>query len=195
MSEVGWPDIVDRLGIRSLVRPIVAITALLFLLVLSTLLPGTDEDLRAVPISVGELVIALITIALVLLFLQVATGIRAMIQHHWGDTSPIAIPTAGVIHWSIVYVAVLIAYHGLRGPALSITAETVLMWVYDIGFFVLGLSLLLLIGYHLYRLLDPLANRLTAKIQSKSVANGGTMQSTLPVDSSGERDQSTKNRW
>ena len=195
MSKVGWPDTLDRLGIRSLVRPIVAIMALLFLLVLSTLLPGTDEDLRAVPISVDELVIALLTIALVLLFLQVATGIRAMIHHHWEHTSAIALPTAEVVQWSIVYVAVIIAYHGLRGLALSIAAETILIWVYDIGFFALGLFLLLLIGFHLYRLLDPLANRLTAKFQSTSVANSDTIQSTLPVESSRERDHLPNKRW
>lgn len=194
-GAIGWPERMDDWAFRSLVRLVLAVGILLGLLVLAMLVPGAERDLPAMEMSIGELVSAVVSLALVVLFLQVATRTRAIIRRYWEDRREIARPLAGIAHWTIVYAVVIIAYEGLRGVAQAIVYGTAVMWAYDMAFFALGVFVLVLIGYHLFTLLDPLAELCTRKFTSEPVGDRDTVQTKLPVDTPTEDRGWSDRRW
>ena len=191
----NWPDRLEEWGVRSLAWLVFVAAALLFLLGLSRVVPGAEHALPAIEMTVGDLSAAIVSIALVLLLISVATRVRLIIRREWSERTEIAIPVAGIAHWTIIYGAVIIAYEGLHGAVYSLTVETPLLWIYDAGFFMLGVIILLLIAYQMVRVLDPLAQLCSNRFSSRSTDDSGMVQSTLPLESSSEEGRQLKKRW
>lgn len=185
----------DVWGVQTAVRLMLAIGAVFFLLLLASLTLGAEQVLPAVPISIGELATALLSMAFVVLILPVAMRVRAIITGYDADGSEVATPLSGLVYWSLVYGTVIIAYEGLHGAVSSLVHGSTLLWAYDLTFFALGVFVLLLTGYHLFSLLNPLAEVCTEKFTAEPVQRDGTVQTTLPSETPQEEPPTAHRRW
>lgn len=179
-----WLDRIEELGVRSLIKLVLAVVGLLLLLVFVAVLPGVDRVIPGLPITVAAIASALVTLAIVLLLLRVATKAKAVITRLRFSVPDIAARSAFVAHWTIVFLAVVIAYEGFEAALRPVLTEAGLLWAYDLAFFLLGVIPLVLIGYYLFNLLDPLAELFVTQLHSDS----GAASSTESTASTSTRD-------
>ena len=183
-----WRTQIEELEISSLVKLVIVIIVLLFLLVFVSVLPGLDQLVPGLPITFGAIVSAVVTLAIVLLLVRVAARIRTIIQHLLIDIAEIETHSTAVVYWTIVFLAVVIAYEGFEAAMAPILVEAGLLWTYDLVFFLLGVIPLAFVGYHLFQLLDPLADWCVTKLRSDTESDSSTIQTTLPIEGAEEND-------
>ena len=152
-----WLDRVETIGVKSLIKLVLAVVGLLLFLVFVTVLPGAQRVIPGLPITFAALVSALVTVAIVLLLVKVAVKARSAIQQLRIDVPEVTARSAVVGFWTVVFFAVVIAYEGFAAAVVPVLVEASLRWTYDLLFFLLGGGPLLVIGYQLFHLLDPLA--------------------------------------
>lgn len=187
-----WRTQIEELEISSLVKLVIVIIVLLFLLVFVSVLPGLDQLVPGLPITFGAIVSAVVTLAIVLLLVRVAARIRTIIQHLLIDIAEIETHSTAVVYWTVVFLAVVIAYEGFEAATAPILVEAGLLWTYDLVFLLLGMIPLAFVGYHLFQLLDPLADWCVRKLRSDTKSDSSTIQTTLPIEGAEENDANDK---
>lgn len=154
----------DSATVRPIVKLFYGIASLVFLLVLVSLLPGMDRLVPATPITVGSLVVALVTLAIVAMLVTVAPRLEPIVREELAGPVPLATTVAGIITHLILLLAVLVAYQGLSGVFVPFLVDSNMVWVYDLSFLVLAAIPTARIAIHLYRGLDPAADFLTHEV-------------------------------
>lgn len=188
--DPAWLDRIEELGVRSLIKLVLAVVGLLLLLVFVAVLPGVDRVIPGLPITIAGVISALVTLAIVLLLLRVATKAKAVVQRLRLSVPDIAARSAFVVHWTIVFLAVVIAYEGFEAALAPVLTEAGLLWAYDLAFFLLGVVPLGLIGYHLFHLLDPLAEFCVTLLHSEPDADPPARSPTASTESTPSGDES-----
>lgn len=180
--EQDLAKLIEEIGVTSLIKLVLAVVALLVFLVLISLTPGIDRLIPGLPITYAAIIGAFVTLVIVGVLLRIATTSRTVVKKFRTSVEGVTDQFAGIIFWTIVFVAVVIAYEGF-GPALEpILVESELLWMYDATFFILGIISLAVIGFRVLYLLDPLSELIVRKLR----ANGSrkeTVQTTLPIES------------
>ena len=184
-----WLDQAEELGARSLVKLVLAVNGLLLLLVLVSVLPGVDRVIPGVPVTIAAIINAVVTLAIVLLLLEVAAKAKAIVRQFEFSVSNIGTHSAAVVYWTVVFLAVVIAYDGFGAAIEPVMLQVGFLWAYDLAFFLLGSASLLVIGYHLFQLLDPLAEYFVVQLRSEPVSDPDTIQTTLPIGPVSEEDE------
>lgn len=191
-GDPAWLDRIEELGVKALIKLVLAVVGLLLFLVFVAVLPGVDRVIPGLPITIAGLISALVTLAIVLLLLRVATRAKATIQRLRITVPDVTARSAVVVYWTVVFFAVVIAYEGFGTATAPILIEADLLWAYDLAFFVLGLAPLLVIGYHLFHLLDPLAELLLSQLQSEPEADRPVDESSITTESATDGDDDEK---
>lgn len=181
---------IEDLGVKSLVNFLFAILALLLVLTIIALLPGVDRLVPGLQITFGAIISAVVTLAVVLLLIVVARRARAFILQLRTGSLEVEVEMASLIYWMIIFLAVVFAYEGFRDAIEPVLAEAGLVWTYDLAFFLLGLGPLMIVGYHLFQLLDPLADACVEKLHPDSSPNDTSSAQSVPsgetVDDTGD---------
>lgn len=183
-------DRVEELGAKSLVTLLLAVIGLLLILALVAILPGVDRLVFGLPITFGAIASALVTLVIVLLLLPAAARAKGIVRQFRISAPEIATRLAAVVYWSIVFLAIVVGYEGLRAAVEPVLIEAGFNWMYDLTFFVLGVVPLAVVGYSLFRLLDPVAEFCVSRLQSEPAADASTIQTTLPFHTPVEEDES-----
>lgn len=191
-GERTWREEAEELGIRSLIALVLSVIGLLLIVTFIAVLPGVNRVVPGLPITYSSVVTALITLVIALLLLQIGAKTRRLIARINVDTDGIASPAASIVHWTIVFLAVLIAYEGFSAAIEPIVIEAELPWTYDVAFFTLAVIPVLLIGYNLFLILDPLAEWCASKLRGDAHSESSTIQTTLPLETHPHQDSDTR---
>ncbi|WP_436927894.1 hypothetical protein [Halosimplex amylolyticum] len=155
---------IDRDTFRSAVGPetvesaskvLLGTGALVFVLLLASLLPGLDRLLPETPVTLAAVIGALATLAVVGLLLYLASGLAALTRLALDGPAAVVEHVASVVHWLAVLVAVLVAHAGLA-PAVTPLLDGA-RWTYDVAFLLLALAPLAVVAARLSVAIDPLA--------------------------------------
>lgn len=187
-------DRVEELGAKSLVTLLLAVIGLLLILALIAILPGVDRFVLGLPITFGAIASALVTLVIVLLLIPAATMAKGIVRQFRINAPAIATRLAAVVYWSIVFLAIVVGYEGFRAAVEPVLMEAGFIWIYDVTFFVLGVVPLAVVGYSLFRLLDPVAEFCVSRLQAETAADTSTIQTTLPFQAPGNRDDESDER-
>lgn len=192
--DAGWLDRIEELGVESLINLIFAVVALLLLLVFVSILPGVDRLVPGMPISYAALLSALVTLVISILLVRVAWTAKAGIRQLPMRVDEVSTYAARVVYWTIMFLALVIAYEGLGPAIVPLAAEADVLWLYDFAFLAIGIVAIFVVGYSLLRLIDPLAEWMVAKLRSEMRDQPSTVQTTLPIESASER-ETERSRW
>lgn len=171
----------NELGGNSVVRLVFAVFSLVVLLLFVAIIPGFDRLVPGLPVTVGAVVTAALTCLIVGLLFTVAGRARTFLERLEVPTPQIAVLSGDAVYWVVVFLAVVIAYDGFGAAVEPVGTELGTLWLYDLLFFLLGAVPLLLVGYQLYRLLDPLAEHVVERVRtgaSNAGQPGGTRTGT-----------------
>lgn len=185
MGGTGRQDVselIEELGVTSLIKLGIAAVALLVFLVLISLVPGIDRLIPGLPVTYAAMISAFVTLAIVIVLFRFAATTRSAIQNFRTSIEGVANEVAAIFYWTIAFLGVVIAYEGFAPSIEPLAIESDVLWAYDGAFFVLGIITLAILGYHCLRLLDPLAELIVLKIRSDGTSDD-TIQTKLPIES------------
>lgn len=144
----------ERDTVRSVSKLLLSAVALLFVLALLTLLPGVDRLVPETPVTVAAVAKAALTVVLVALLLTLAPRLASLARTSLAaGPSEIVENLASVVYWLVVLAAVTVAHGGFAGWVTPFLGEGT--WVYDVGFLLLGLPVVVVVGARLSATLDP----------------------------------------
>jgi len=161
---------VDPETVESVAKLLIGTAGFVFLLGVVSLLPGIDRLVPGTPVTVGALVVALITLGIVVLLLSVAPRLAFLVRREFFDSGDLGMHVAGIVKHLVVLLAVLVAYRGLASATVPFLATVEAVWAYDLAFLLLSLVPTAFVARHLYRGLDPAAGRLTRTVTATDSA-------------------------
>lgn len=151
---------VDPADVRPLAFQVVVLAAVVALVGLATLLPGTDRTVPGTAIAIYEFIIALGTLAVVLLLAHAAHAVATLVRTVLEGPDRLVDDAGRIAGALVVFLAVLVAYRGFAGLVEPQLAADQAAWAYDAGFLSLALVPLGVIAHRLYRNFDQLADEL-----------------------------------
>lgn len=178
----------EELGVRSFVTLVLIVVGLLLSLVIVAVLPGIDREVPGLPITVAAIISLVVTLALVVSLLLLSGRANTVVRQFQVTVPEVAAQSAAVVYWTIVFLAAVIAHQGFGSALAPVLTETGLLWAYDVTFFVLGGVPLISVGYHLFRLLDPLAEFCVSRLRSGMGSESQRDQSTLASNTVSDED-------
>lgn len=149
---------VGRDTIRSASKLLLAAVSLLFVGYLFTLLPGVGRLIPRTPLSVAVLVGAIATTVVATLLVVAAPKLALVTRRSFTGPRAVVENFASIVYWFVVLAAVLVAHRGMAGALTPFFGDAV--WIYDVGFLLMGLPAVVVIAARLYVSLDPLADLL-----------------------------------
>lgn len=164
---------IDPADLRPVVYQTAVLAILLVLVGLATLLPGANRTVPGTRVSLQALVIALGTLAAVVVLARaarsMATATRTVLT---GPDNLVddAGRTAGAL---VVFAAVIVAHRGFAGVVLPTLTAGDATWAYDVGFLGLAAVPLGVIARRLWRNLDPVADHVAATLAHWSGTTDG----------------------
>ncbi|MFB6312319.1 MAG: hypothetical protein ABEH64_14185 [Salinirussus sp.] len=156
-------------SIEPIVREILIIVALVALLGIASLLPGTGIELPGTTISIGDLIIAGASLGIVASLIWVGPKLRTVAERVLIGPPRVLSDVGSIARNLALFTAVLVAHWGFE-PVLRPLLE--IGWLYDAGFLVLALIPLGIVAYRVYTSLDPLTTFLTDRLLGTQSQNG-----------------------
>lgn len=122
--DPAWLDHVERFGIKSLIKLVIAVFGLLYIAALVAFLPGLERlsALLAVPLS--PIITTGVTIVLLILLYKIAVQARTLIEHIQTDARAFRNLVAAVVFWCIILAALIVAYEGFSEGGRYLLAQT-----------------------------------------------------------------------
>ena len=184
----------DRDTVRSTSKLLIGALAVVGVLAVVTLLPGVDRLVPFAPVTFAAVATAVVALAVAGIFLYAAPKFALLTRlalgeaDAEGDARPdrIVENAGGVVHWLVVFGAVLVAYRGLAGVAVPVLNGAA--WAYDAAFLFVALVPVVFLVARLTVTVDPLA-----ELVADRVAGGdGAADDDSAVDGSvSESDETT----
>lgn len=164
----------DRDTVRSTSKLLIGALAVVGVLAVVTLLPGVDRLVPFAPVTFAAVATAVVALAVAGILLYAAPKFALLTRLALGgaDAEGGARPdrivenAGGVVHWLVVFGAVLVAYRGLAGVAVPVLNGAA--WAYDAAFLFVALVPVVFLVARLTVTVDPLA-----ELVADRVAGGG----------------------
>lgn len=150
-------DAVDRDRLHTLVKLLLVAAGLVGLWWMVTNLPGLDALLTIRGVSLGAVLGALVTLAVVGVLVFVASATETVLRSVLGGPQDLVADVAAAGKHLLLFVAVLTAYDGLAPVAMPTLAPADLAWTYHLLFLALALVPLLTVVAALYGNVDAIA--------------------------------------
>lgn len=166
---------IDRTTTRWVGKVLLATLSLIVLLSLVSLLPGIDRLIPGSPVTFIALVGAIVTLAIVALLVSLAPKVATLVRSTLDGPRPVVDDVAIISQLLVVFVAIIVGHRGLA-PAIVPLLDGI-AWMYDLMFFVLALPPLVIVAYHMYGSLDPMAELLADRV-TESAADDSTFDGT-----------------
>lgn len=129
-----WLSQIERFGVKSLVKLVLAVFALVFFVTLVSLLPGMERLSELLPVSIPALVRTVVTLALVALLYRIATQASSLIRQFETHEEEFRDCVAAVVYWGVLLLAVVIAYEGFRDVGSYLFGQTGFSVFYSLVF-------------------------------------------------------------
>ncbi|SDF33707.1 hypothetical protein SAMN04488067_103241 [Halorubrum xinjiangense] len=166
----------DRDTVRSTSKLLIGALAVVGVLAVITLLPGADRLVPFAPVTFAAVATAVVTLAVAGILLYAAPKFALLTRlalggrgaDGEGDAPPsrIAENAGGVVHWLVVFGAVLVAYRGLAGAAVPLLNGAA--WAYDAAFLFVALVPVVFLVARLTVTVDPLAEAVADRVAGEA---------------------------
>lgn len=166
-------DSIEADALRPVVYEALALGAMLFVLGLSTLLPGAGRTLPSTSIAIRDVIIATGTVAIVIWLAHAAPAVARLTSSSLVGPDQVVEDAGRIAAATVAFLAILVAYRGFAPLAVPTLVARDAVWAYDLAFLVVGLVPLSIIANRLRRNLDEVADLVTAAIAGdRTVPNG-----------------------
>lgn len=152
--------------LRQLVRRsskrLLGVLALFALVALATAMPGLERLWPISSVSPSEVITAGATAIIVWLLCYLATELSALSTVLLDGPASTIEHIASIVFWLVLFVAILVGYHGFAAMAGSILGAW--DWIFDLIFFLMSVPVVAIIAARVYVALDPAAEHVTNRI-------------------------------
>ena len=155
------PDIDER-TVQQATKLLLAAAAVIVVLTFASWLPGASWLIPGTPVTIGALITAVATLAVVGLLLVLAQPLATLAQSLLAESPEVASKAGAGTRITTVLVAVLIAHRGLEGAITPLLGDVA--WTYDVVFLLLSVPLLAALAIVLYTSLEPTSDLFTRKL-------------------------------
>lgn len=158
----------DRDTVRSTSKLLIGAFAVVGVLAVVTPLPGVDRLVPFAPVTFAAVATAVVALAVTGVLLYAAPKFalltRLALGSRGADTRSdrIVENAGGVVHWLVVFGAVLVAYRGLAGVAVPVLNDAA--WAYGAAFLFVALVPVLFLIARLTVAVDPLAEAVADRV-------------------------------
>ncbi|MYL67118.1 hypothetical protein [Halorubrum distributum] len=160
----------DRDTVRSTSKLLIGALAVVGVLAVVTLLPGVDRLVPFAPVTFAAVATAVVALAVAGILLYAAPKFALLTRlalgeaDAEGDARPdrIVENAGGVVHWLVVFGAVLVAYRGVAGVAVPVLNGAA--WAYDAAFLFVALVPVVFLVARLTVTVDPLAELVADRV-------------------------------
>ncbi len=185
----------DRDTVRSTSKLLIGALAVVGVLAVVTLLPGVDRLVPFAPVTFAAVATAVVALAVAGILLYAAPKFALLTRlalgeaDAEGDARPdrIVENAGGVVHWLVVFGAVLVAYRGLAGVAVPVLNGAA--WAYDAAFLFVALVPVVFLVARLTVTVDPLAELVADRVAGDDGTadnDGGGDDGTADNDGGGD---------
>ncbi|MDV7349468.1 hypothetical protein R3751_06715 [Halorubrum distributum] len=185
----------DRDTVRSTSKLLIGALAVVGVLAVVTLLPGVDRLVPFAPVTFAAVATAVVALAVAGILLYAAPKFALLTRlalgeaDAEGDARPdrIVENAGGVVHWLVVFGAVLVAYRGLAGVAVPVLNGAA--WAYDAAFLFVALVPVVFLVARLTVTVDPLAELVADRVAGEdgtADGDGADEDGTADNDGAGE---------
>jgi hypothetical protein len=171
----------DRDTVRSASKLLIGALAVVGVLAVVTLLPGVDRLVPFAPVTFAAVATGVVSLAVAGILLYAAPKFALLTRLALGASDAdgdapadrVVENAGGVVHWLVVFGAVLVAYRGLGGVAVPVLNDAA--WAYDAAFLFVALVPVVFLVARLTVAVDPLAELVADRVAGEE-----------PADESGE---------
>ena len=171
-SAIG--SALDRDTVRSASRLLIGALAIVGVLAVVTLLPGIDRLVPFAPVTFAAVATAVVALAVAGILLYAAPKFALLTRLTLGEVDAdgdarsdrIAENAGGVVHWLVVFGAVLVAYRGLASTAVPLLNGAA--WAYDAAFLFVALVPVVFLVARLTVTVDPLAEAVADRVAGEA---------------------------
>lgn len=110
-----WVGQLERFGVESLVKLVLAVFALLIFALLASFLPGIDRLGALLPVPITAVITAVVTLAILALLFKIASQAKSLLRRIETPATVVRDTIAGVVYWGVLLIGVVIAYEGFSG--------------------------------------------------------------------------------
>lgn len=157
-------DSIDDNRLHSLVKLLLIAAGLVGLWWMVTNLPGLDALVTIRGVSLGTVLGAFVTLAVVGVLVFVASATETALRSVLGGPTDLVADVAAAAKHLLLFVAVLTAYDGLAPAVMPTLAPADLAWTYHLLFLVLALVPLATVVLAVYGNVDDIAERITDRL-------------------------------
>lgn len=161
--ELDWS--VEPRVVRPVIRELLLITALIVVMQLGFVLPGTNQPLFATTVTGDDILLGIGTVGVVTSLVYGAPDWKQLIRRVIIEPTEIKDNAGHIAYALVLFIAVLVAHYGLA-PVLS--PVVTVPWLYDLIFLLIALIPLGIIVYRFYEILDPLSAAITNTVVTES---------------------------
>ncbi|TKX55782.1 hypothetical protein EXE42_01935 [Halorubrum sp. SP3] len=184
----------DRDTVRSTSKLLIGALAIVGVLAVVTLLPGVDRLVPFAPVTFAAVATAVVALAVAGILLYAAPKFalltRLALSRRGADAESdtrsdrIVENAGGVVHWLVVFGAVLVAYRGLAGVAVPVLNGAA--WAYDAAFLFVALVPVVFLVARLTVTVDPLAELVADRVAGEaSGSEASDADEPTPADDDG----------
>ena len=177
------PTMSETTSAESVVRPaiklVIGLASLLVVRGLVGILPGNGRELPDIGLELGTVIELLLTLVLLGMLGYLGNRLRVRVQDLSYGSPETRQDLSWIVFLVIVLIGVLVAYGGLVPVLVVFVGSTALVFI-DAIFLLIGLGVLLGIGYFLLEYVDPLVDALVSYVRGD--ASGSTSGNTTAPD-------------
>ena len=179
----------DRDTVRSTSKLLIGALAVVGVLAVVTLLPGVDRLVPFTPVTFAAVATAVVALAVAGILLYAAPKFALLTRLALGEpdaegdgrSDRIVENAGGVVHWLVVFGAVLVAYRGLAGVAVPVLSGAA--WAYDAAFLFVALVPVVFLVARVTVTVDPLAEVVADRVAGEeSGGEDGDADEATPTD-------------
>lgn len=137
--DPAWLDHIERFAVKSLIKLVLAVAALLFFGLLVSTLPGINRLGAMLQIPFLTLIRTAVTAILLVLLYNIASQASTIIREIETDAPEFRDFVAAVGFWNVILLAIVVAYEGFRPAGLSLLARAGFQVFYPILFVVMAI--------------------------------------------------------
>lgn len=153
---------IDRDALEAVVREALVVLGIASLTGLALLVPGAGRELPGAAITIGDVILAAGTAAVVGSLLYSVPRVRDLVSSAIVGPSTVVDDVSAVAGYLVAFVAVLVGHRGLAPVAVPVIDGVA--WAYDQAFLLFAAIVLALMARRLYRSLDPIAGLVTREL-------------------------------
>ncbi|WP_255195179.1 hypothetical protein [Halorarius litoreus] len=170
MSDSNY-DAVDAgepTRLQSVVKLTLGAIVLVVLGSLLSLVPPLSRPLPGTPISIETAILGVFSVVVLGLFVAVADEFEAVVAERLDGPERVVGEVAAVAKYLVVFLAFIAVYEPLARAVVPFLAGADVVWLFDLGYSVVALGLLAIVGVLVYRNLDPVAALVTDYVGSST---------------------------